>query len=372
VERVTVPAASTAAGRYVRVADRLVVVIVVTWHVIYDSVAILVNAGQYRSLLLQMLAWVLLAVIAAIGSVRLLRGEGSATQQWALVAAALLAGAVSTAALPVDQPVLSYANWAFGAVGWWCVLLLMHRPLVELGLALAANNLVALAAIVAAGQADRVTLARFVVVCFGTAVLQVLPPIISRLLGRAATLVEESAQAETRTRGRRETAQAAHRARELRYQELRRSVVPVLAGLADGSLDPGDRTVRDRCRVGYARLRRLFAESDDVDDLLMHQLRACADLAERRGVLVEWATSGKVPQMPSGVHRALTEAPMHALAIAYRHARVTVLARPDEVAVGVIADTSSSIPQLSTIPDVVVSNHQEGEQLWVESRWHGP
>jgi hypothetical protein len=48
------------------------------------------------------------------------------------------------------------------------------------------------------------------------------------------------------------------------------------------------------------------------------------------------------------------------------------LARPDEVAVGVIADTSSSIPQLSTIPDVVVSNHQEGEQLWVESRWHGP
>src|SRR5215207_5796246 len=166
-----IPGGPAAATRYVRAADRLIVVIVVTWHLIYDSVAILLTAGQYRSVLLQLVAWVLLAIIAAIGSVHLLRGKGSTAQQRVLAASAILAGAISTAGLPPGQPVLSYANWAFGAVGRWCVLLLMRRPLAELGLALAANDLVALAAIVAAGQADRVTWARFVVVCFGTGVL---------------------------------------------------------------------------------------------------------------------------------------------------------------------------------------------------------
>ncbi|MBD0293315.1 MAG: hypothetical protein ICV70_07050 [Jiangellaceae bacterium] len=360
---------TTAATRYVQAADRLVVVIVATWHLIYDPVAILLNAALYRSLLPQLVAWSLLAIIGVIGSVQLLRTTGSTAGRWGLVAAAVLAGAFSTAALPAAQPVLSYANWSFGAVGWWCVLLLIRRPVVELGIALLAHDTITLAAIVATGQADRVTLARFVVVCFGTGVLQLLPPVISRLLGGTATMAEESAQAEARIRGRRQASEAARVARVRRYQELRRSVVPVLAGLADRTLDPEDPTVRDRCRIEYARLRRLFAESDDVEDLFMHQLRACADLAERRGVVVEWATSGRVPEMPTRLHRALTEAPMHALAIAQSNARVTVLARPDEVAVGVIADASSSLPPVSIDPDVVVSNHQEGEQLWVESRW---
>ena len=88
----TIPARPTAATRFVRAADRLVVAIVATWHVIYDPVAILLNAGQYRSLTVQLVAWLFLAIIALIGSVHLLQGRGSAAQQWTLVVVAILVG----------------------------------------------------------------------------------------------------------------------------------------------------------------------------------------------------------------------------------------------------------------------------------------
>lgn len=100
-----------------------------------------------------------------------------------------------------------------------------------------------------------------------------------------------------------------------------------------------------------SRLRRLFAETDDVPDPLVHELRACTDIADRRGVLVDLQVRGRLPELDRGTRRSLTERPLVALAGAERHARVTVVARHDEVAVSVVADTGDTA---------------DG---WVEERW---
>jgi hypothetical protein len=161
---------------------------------------------------------------------------------------------------------------------------------------------------------------------------------------------------------------------------VRRSVVPLLVGLASGELDPADPGTQRRCAVEGSRLRRLFAETDDVPDPLLHELRACADIAYSRGVLVDLQVIGRLPVLSRPVRRALTEAPLHALAGARRQARVTVFGRSTEVAVSVLTDAGAGEPaelpapldqaRTVTVQESIVP--QDGEnRRWIEARWRG-
>jgi hypothetical protein len=185
-----------------------------------------------------------------------------------------------------------------------------------------------------------------------------------------------AAEAEAAVRRRRLVADRLHASRQDRYDTVRRAVAPLLAGLASGELDPADPPTRHRCAVEASRLRRLFAETDDVPDPLLHELRACADVADRRGVLVDLQVRGRLPALDVAVRRALTEAPMHALAAARRQARITVVARSGEVAVSVLADGGSGEPTgsapadpASAGPVVTVTAQEGGDRQWVEARW---
>src|SRR5262249_44069505 len=184
---------------------------------------------------------------------------------------------------------------------------------------------------------------------------------------RAATAAEQ--QAAVRRRG--QVAEALHRSRLDRYQTVRRSVVPLLTGLAAGVLDPADRRTQRRCAVEASRLRRLSAETDDVPDPLLHELRACADLAYSRGVLVDLQVVGQLPVLTRPVRRALTEAPLHALAGAEQRARVTVFGRSNEGAGSVLADTRLGGPLTSPDRAVTVSVMQGPDWQWIETRWRG-
>jgi hypothetical protein len=202
--------------------------------------------------------------------------------------------------------------------------------------------------------------------------LQVCITLVFRALDGAAQRAAAAAESQAAVRRRGQVAQALHRTRLERYQTVRRSVVPLLTGLASGELDPADRATQRRCAVEASRLRRLFAESDDVPDPLLHELRACADLAYARGVLVDLQVVGRLPELPRSVRRALTEAPLHALAGAQRHARVTVVGRTDEVAVSVVADgRPPEAADLAGPPGsgVTVTVQEGHDRRWIEARW---
>ena len=114
-------------------------------------------------------------------------------------------------------------------------------------------------------------------------------------------------------------------------------------------------------------MRRLLAEGDDAADPLVHELRACVDAAERRGVTVYLGTCGARPDPPRSVRRAMTEPVLALLASAESEARVTVLGSPTTVTVSVVTDGRP--PAIPAPEAITVTRLAQGGRHWVEVAW---
>ena len=124
--------------------------------------------------------------------------------------------------------------------------------------------------------------------------------------------------------------------------------------------------------MAVTRLRRYLAENDDVPDPFSHELRACADAAERRGVAVDLiAPAGTVPMVPVSIRRALTEPIIQVLAATASRARITVVASSAEVAVAIVADARLAAPITVASDSVRCDWEQEGGRLWAQAWWTG-
>jgi len=359
------------AGRYQRAFELAVVWLIAVRHVANALIAIISRQWAYRSFGAEMLAWALMAGVGAAGSVRLLRRRTGPVASWLLAVGVLAASALATAEVATRQE-LTAAHWAFTTTGWFGVLVLLRRPITELAALITINAGLTLGVLLRDGMTDRVSLTRFLMIVYVMAALQVGLTLVVKALDGTARRAATAAERQAAVGRRRQVAEALHRSRLDRYQTVRRSVAPLLVGLASGELDPGDRRIQRRCAVEASRLRRLFAETDDVPDPLLHELRACADIAYSRGVLVDLQVVGQLPALSLPVRRALTEAPLHVLAGAQRQARVTVLGRSNEVAVSVLADTRAGEPAELPTPSgraVTVTMQEEEDGHWIEARW---
>jgi hypothetical protein len=198
-------------------------------------------------------------------------------------------------------------------------------------------------------------------------------PLASGLAAKAlrgiAAGAEEAVRHEGAIRTEEAVAQRLHEQRQRRLAELHESAVPLLRGLSAQVLDVDDPEVRRACAIEAHRLRRLFAESDDVDDPLRHILNHAVDVVERSGIEVEGPNHGSWPTPPPEVRQALTDGPLAVLATAATYARVTVLYLSDELSVSVMADSGPVPIERSPHPSVDVTTTLEGRMLWVEARW---
>ena len=161
-----------------------------------------------------------------------------------------------------------------------------------------------------------------------------------------------------------------HAARQVRWMAVRETVAPLLQDLAAGRADPAEATVRRDCAIAAARLRRLFAESDDAPDPLIHELLACADVAERRGVAADLEAVGVIPAVPAGIRRVLTDLAITILAAAATRARMTVTAAGDGLIVSFVADGPADAPLPVPGGEVAISHQRDDDVLWVEARWN--
>src|SRR6266540_2447655 len=319
------------ATRYQRGSELAIVWMFAVRHVANALVAILAHRWAYRSFGAELVAWALMAGVGVAGSVRLLRRRTGAVVSWLLAAAVLAASAVATAAVASGQE-LTPAHWALGATGWFGVLLLLRRPIAELATLIAINAGFTLVVLLRDGAADRVGLARFLLMTYVMAAPQLGLAVVVRALDGTARRAAAAAEWQAAVRRRGQVAEALHRSRLDRYQTVRRSVVPLLVGLAG------------------------------------------ADIAYSRGVLVDLQVVGQLPVLSVSVRRALTDAPLHALASAERQARVIVFGRSNEVAVSVLADARAGEPaQLPTPldPAVTVTVQEWEHWQWIEARWRG-
>lgn len=328
---------------------------------------LVVHRDVYRSVAVQVGAMAVLTVIAGLAVVVIARNLDWGRWRWPLIVITLLVAVVAAAGVPPPH-LVGPVHWSLGAVGWFPVLLLLERPLTQLIAVLALHTGLVLAVMAAAGQFDRASVTGLLVM--STVVLGFQGSVgaagwalreVASAAGRAAAVAEQRRTAEA-------VADRVHADRRLRYRAVAATAAPVLAGLADGRLDPADGQVRQACAVEAARLRRLFAESDENDDPLVHELRAAADVAERRGVAVHLSVVGTREPLTVEVRRALTEPAMVVLGAARTHARLTVVGSASAVSVGAVADVVVTPVVRSCSMVEVTAVHGSG-RCYVEATW---
>jgi signal transduction histidine kinase len=334
-----------------------------------DLPKLLASHDAYRSVAAQYVAmggFVVLTLVVATG---LLRRRGIGRWRWPMLALVFVLSAVATDAVSPDQR-LGYAHWSEGNAGWTVVLLLLDtRPLIFMGV-LAAHYLMTFAQTVLGGDAA-ISFAASVNATVIVLAFQLGVGMIAIVLRQLAVSSARVARSEEEVRTTEAVAAQLAQDRRERYAELAETTVPLLSGLASGELDPGAGSVRRSCAVEAAKMRRLFAEDATVPDPLLHELRACIELAERNGVSVAFAEFGDRPPIPTQVRRRLTEAPLWALATARGKVRLTVVGADGTVTVSAVTGRP---PDLDSFPDgdgVHTSATVDGERLWIQSSWQG-
>lgn len=355
------------AAWYARALDVAAVIVVAGWHIGGAGSLLLAHLGVYGSGLFQAIAWSVLALEIAAGAIRLLRGLAGRGPAWALAGGALVISTAVAATCPPGR--MLETNWAWGTAGWVMVLVLLRRPLAELGAALSLEALATFGVLVHDGL-HRQGLAAFVTILYASVSLQLAVAIAVRAVGIPARQAAEAAARAADVTARRVIAGRVRAARYSRWLALHETAEPLLADLAAGTTDPGDPGVRRSCAVQAAGLRRLFAESDDSPDSLIHELHACADVAERRGVAVDIETAAAVPLVPADARRALTDMAIAVLMTADRRARITVTGAGGGLIVSLISDSLAEPVLALPLSGIVVERQRDGQDLWLEARWN--
>lgn len=346
------------------------VVIAFGWHTAINLPALLLNWSAYRQPWVAGAGWLAFAAVGVVASIRLFRR--SRPPAWPLVAPLLLVDAAVSAMVPADL-LFGPVNWGWGTIGWFALLVFWDRRLSGLIAVLAASAAVALATVLANGEGNAADLSRYTMYLYGTAILPIALHHGAGLLNTMARTRASAVAARTSVEAERVAAGHAHRERQQRLRLIGRTAGAVLAELANGRADPADPAVQRRCAREASRLRRLIAESDDVPDPLLHELRACVDVVERNGLPVEFVVIGTPPSLPVEIRRRLAEPHTATLATARQWARLTVLAGPEEVMVsvatpGLAGEVVHAVPD-GTDDAVQYTFERDEELTWTQTRW---
>lgn len=347
------------------------IVVMAGWHIFGVLPEVVEGWAGYGLVPSGALIWLAYAALGAASAVMVLRGGGQrAVLPWA-ACSVLLAGVLANT-LTLHGGFFGRFCFAFTESGWFALVALWRRGLAELIAFFAANAAVGLVALVLLRETARADVAMFVMLCLGSSILQITIYVGSRAVAATAGRAAEAEDAAARTRNAGLTAEAVQAARRTRYETIRATVVRLLEGLASGELNLTAPQTRQEMAVAVTRLRRYLVENDDVPDPLSHELRACADAAERRGVAVDLiAAAGTIPMLPVGTRRALTEPIIQVLAATASRARITVVASATEVAVAIVADARLAAPIETTDDSVRCDLDEGGDRLWAQARWTG-
>ncbi|KID29752.1 hypothetical protein HQ32_03167 [Prauserella sp. Am3] len=370
-------AAATATAEHVR--DRLLrgaqlaaLIVAVTIQLTNCLPQLITNRDRFGHWWMEVAGFLALASVAAVMATSLLRHRAW-SNRLALVLAGVCIAASVVASVPVPGRLLLVADdWSFGIAGWYILALLFRNRLPVIGGVLALHAAATVAEIALKGMPERYIAAQMGMAAVSVFGFQIAVALLAELLRRTADAAGEAAEREERSRTDEEIAQLTHRDHQERYARLLDTTVPLLTGLAYGTLDPADDAVRRRSAIEAARMRQLFAETDDVSDRLLHELRAGIDVAERQGVSVQLAVRGEVRDVPHPARRELVDLAATVLASARTTARATVVRTRAAVRVSVVADAPPEVAAAierthRTYTEVTTTT--KNRKLWAEAVW---
>ncbi|MGB6453214.1 MAG: hypothetical protein WBH47_01875 [Streptosporangiaceae bacterium] len=360
---------ATVEQRYDRAGLWVAIVVTLGWQVAGVGPVVVDGWLRYGLATSGAASWLVFVVLGVSAATVLRRGGGHGIALPLIMCPILLAGSI-VGLLVAPGGVIGPFDWPFTVVGWFAVLALWRRRPTELLVFYAANMLAGGITLAAMGEANRLSVARFIALCCGISALQITVFVGSRMVTAMALRGARAADELARTRSANLVAEAVQSARRVRYETIAGTVDYLLDGLARGRLDLTDPSIRQQTAVAVTRLRRYLVESDEVPEPLWRELQVCTDAAERRGIEVDLvAPTGPIPPLPVSVRRALTEPIIAVLAGTATRARVTIVAASDEVVVAIMADAEldSAMPRLHDA--VEPSYDSDGDLLWVQARW---
>ncbi|WP_447002631.1 hypothetical protein ACRAKI_23310 [Saccharothrix isguenensis] len=325
------------------------------------------HAPQYRPEWVAVAAFTALAAVTATCGAWVVRRKPLPPVVAVVGTVVVLVASVGVAAALPPDGFFHPPHWSFGLVGWHLMLLLLDRVAVLLT-ALAAHMAASVAQFLVAGMPERTEVGAAGAVALGTVSVQLAVLMITELLRRSTRQAMEVAAERDRMVTRVAMAEQWEQGQRDIFAGQLGVTLPLLADMADGVLDPRDDETRRRSALAATQLRRLFAENDDVPDPLVHEVAACVDVAERRGVEVSLAVSGTSTPVPADVRRELTGPVVTALSAARARARVSVLRTDEEVRVAVVTDAAAEVAAASS-PRVEVDCGTYGGHVRMEARW---
>lgn len=353
---------------YTRAFTKATIAAVTLWHLAGAGPALVAHLNAYTSAPVAVGAWLIQLAVIAVGARLLLRDAATVQAVWPLVVVVMASGIGAAIVCPPNGWLV--ADWSWGTVGWVAVLLLLHRPLQELIGVLLLEAGVTVAVLVLDDGMSRHVIAAFLTVLYASASIQLMVAVAARTMRFTARVAAEAANSQNERIMHQVVAEELATARADRYRAARQTIVPIMQGLAAGTLDPGSPAVQTRCAFEATALRRLAAEGDDLPNRLIHELEACVDLAHRRGVAVELAVSGSPPPLNTQIRRSLAEPVMALLAATREYARIAVTTDAGSVRVSVLTDSTEPAPTSSEIAGMSLTTGQDDDFLWVEIRWH--
>ncbi|OLT41362.1 hypothetical protein BJF85_23800 [Saccharomonospora sp. CUA-673] len=358
--------------RLLRGAQLVALIVAVTIQITNCLPQLIANQHRFGPWWMEVAGFTALTAVAGVMGAMLLRRR-SWSHRLAFLLAGICIAASVVASIPVPARLLLVADdWSFGIAGWYIVALLLRTRLPVITGFLGLHAATTVAEIAVKGMPERYIAALMGLAAVSVLGVQIAVALLAALLGRTAAAAGKAAEREERTRIDEEVGELTHRDHQERYARLLDTTVPLLTGLAYGTLDADDDTVRRRSAVEAARMRQLFAETDDVSDRLLHELRAGIDIAQRQGVSVQLAVRGEIRDVPHPARRELVDTAATALASARTTARATVMRTPTAVRVSVVADaphdTATTIERAPRTHTRVTTTTND-RTLWTEAVW---
>ena len=302
---------------------------------------------EYREPAVPVAVWLGLAV-AALWLVPRTRGGGLAGRE-AASAVAVAVAAVSLCGWAAAVPgAAGSVDWSVFATGWLLALVAVSRPAWEWvcgALLVFGANAVFSAQLVFPGHLPRTTalgLTRLTASAYALAVILTIFAAIRPTLRAQAGIAVRRAALTSRSAAERAAVAAIREDRRDRLALLEMEVLPLLRGIADGTLDPADARLRERCARHAATLRRSLAgRARTAGGGALPGLEVVLRAASARGLLVDVQVLGDpgdpVPGVPAAtlavVDGVIGALPPHQVML-------TVLAAADDVELYVVFSES--------------------------------
>jgi hypothetical protein len=352
--------------RGVRQAQSVILIAIL---LLLDLPSLLPSLDAYSSQWLGWLWYGLLVAVAAVDAVLSARGAFWGRTAWPVALGVLAVSTAAAASLPTSE-LLGPAHYTFGVVGWFGLVLFADRR-IRTVVAFVLLHVAVTAALLAVRGVLSEQLVTLATVALGVSSFQFALMAATLVLRAIAERATEVAVAQAEAATQEAIAREVHTDREARYAALRETALPLLRGLADGTLSPTDHAVQRAAAVEAARMRRLFSEQGDEATLLAAEVESLVDVVERRGVRVRYAARPLAVEPPPEVRRSLVEAISGVLLVSTRVARVTVGGTGRDVTVSVVTDgdVGGSGDDAPGGEHVRTSTVVDGGRTWVEARW---